>query len=268
MTDDEKEIDVKPSERPYQELKKQMEVLKRIQNDPNPDDMPSFKQLQELDDALEGTDGELAEESTQALADELQEIALRTTDDGHIECKIAGVEPDRNDRIKLSVELPTQDIVTFRLEKPVPWSEEYLFARIVDSCGYGAGDIGRLEGERIYLERADDPDIDEFTPRAHYRSARHATPIPAGEELGQRSNGWKLVDPAPEKAPRDGVPIWKEHSLPLAVAGLTGAVVMAAHTIAYWTALTVGQTLQLSVVAVMMAGLGYMIYDLYRGVSF
>ena len=206
----------------------------------------------------EATDGP---KSTSELADELAEISLRTNDEGQVECRIVDVKPYRNDNLALTVALPTRETVTFTLKKPVPWSSDFLFARLVEDFGYGAGDIDRLEDERVYLERAEEPNVEMFSPRDHFRSARRGKVIPPGEESGQRSNGWKLVDPAPEKAPRDGMPFWKEHERLLKGTGGTGVLLMAVHTLAYWTALTVADGLFLALIAGSTALLCYMAYE-------
>lgn len=187
------------------------------------------------------SDGEPADDgpaSTTALADELAEISLRTTDDGLVDCRIVGVDPHGDDEIALTVALPTREPVTFTLEKPLPWSREFLFARIVEDCGYGPGDIDRLEGERIYLERTGTRPSAASNPRPRARRAHRGYGRPRDDEPGQRSNGWRLVDPATVTGSRDGVslPVDRERAV-LGIGGLSVAF-MAASTVAYWTSLT------------------------------
>ena len=89
------------------------------------------------------------------LADELGRTRLRTTDDGYVEACVTALERVSAETVRLVVSLPTGESVAFRLEKPVPWSEEFLLARLVRDAGYDAATIDHLVGERVYLARGD-----------------------------------------------------------------------------------------------------------------
>ncbi|AEH39506.1 hypothetical protein [Halopiger xanaduensis] len=244
MTDSEKEIDVQPIDE--ETLGDRVEHARRMLEE-HGEDALSFDELQEHITKDENP------ETAEDLADELQEIALRTTDDGRVECKVTNVEPGAvSDRIKLTVALPTRDTVSFQLEKPVPWSEDFLFARIVEDCGYSAGDIHRLEDETVYLERVGTTPKAEMRAAARdalsqYRREWHSgRVVPPGEELGQRSNGWKLVDPDPPATQQ----AWLEREIirfrnrpTETVASGSAFVFVLASAIAYWLPISFGWAL-------------------------
>lgn len=97
--------------------------------------------------------------------------------------------------------LPHGGIVEFTLEKPIPWSEEFLLARIVDDVGYDATSISHLVDETVYVTRADledDPEVDWWTQPV----------LAAQSSLGDwftvddPGPQWRLVDPR-ERQTRD-----------------------------------------------------------------
>ncbi|MFC6720929.1 hypothetical protein ACFQGT_00075 [Natrialbaceae archaeon GCM10025810] len=201
-------------------------------------------------------------ETATDLSDELQEIALRTTDEGYVEARITDVKPLSSGRLTLTVELPTRETVTFCLEKPVPWSDEFLFARIVEDCGYGPGDVHRLEGERVYLERVSDERVDPYANPTMWEFQR-AFEGHTREDRGCTSNGWKLVDPKPEKAPRRGVPFWFRHRTVLEAVGVVVLGLLLGHTIAFYGGGTVADVLLLSSITISGLLAGSLLARLY-----
>ncbi len=89
------------------------------------------------------------------LADELGRIDLQTTPAGYVESRVTDIESIDERTVRLEVTLPHDRTVTFDLEKPIPWSQEFLLARLVEDVGYDAASIEYLIGERVYLARTD-----------------------------------------------------------------------------------------------------------------
>lgn len=136
-----------------------------------------------------------------ALEDELGRIDLLTTPDGYVEGRVTGLESVDDRTVRLEVTLPHDEVAVFTLEKPIPWSEQYLLARIVEDVGYDAASIGHLVGESIYLARIDrDTRAGEdawWTPLT-----RRAGDAVVASLMGDRyrleephSPEWRLVDP-------------------------------------------------------------------------
>lgn len=133
------------------------------------------------------------------LADELGRTRLRTTDDGYVEARVTALERVSAETVRLVVSLPTGESVAFRLEKPVPWSEEFLLARLVRDAGYDAATVDHLVGERVYLARGDPIEEDGVwaegtgTVPDTYRGVAAAIGLGDFVDTGPR---WRLVDPA------------------------------------------------------------------------
>ncbi|ELZ11492.1 hypothetical protein [Natrialba aegyptia] len=89
------------------------------------------------------------------LADELGRIDVMTTPEGYVEGRITDVTPLDATTVELTVLLPHGETRSFALEKPIPWSEEFLLARLVADIGYDAASIDHIIGEPVYLVRTD-----------------------------------------------------------------------------------------------------------------
>lgn len=138
-------------------------------------------------------------DDAEQLADELGRTQLRTTDAGYVEARVTGLERVDTETVRLVALLPTGESVAFRLDKPVPWSEEFLLARLVGDTGYDAATVDHLVGERVYLARGDPIDEDGVwaegtgTVPTAYRSVASAIGLDEFVDTGPQ---WRLVDPA------------------------------------------------------------------------
>lgn len=136
------------------------------------------------------------------LEDELGRIDLVTTPEGYVEGRVSGLSAVDETTVRLAVTLPHDRTVTFDLEKPIPWIDEFLLVRIVEDVGYDAASVGHLVGETIYLARTD---VGEGA--ADDSGGWWTTPVRfAGEAVLSSLDGrlrieedrapeWRLVDP-------------------------------------------------------------------------
>lgn len=90
-----------------------------------------------------------------AVGDELGRLDLRTTPEGYVEATVTDLRSVDETTVTLEVTLPHGTTTEFRLEKPIPWSREFLLARIVEDVGYEAASIEYIVGESVYVERID-----------------------------------------------------------------------------------------------------------------
>ncbi|MFP8952016.1 hypothetical protein ACLI4Z_03445 [Natrialbaceae archaeon A-arb3/5] len=160
-----------------------------------------------------GVTGETDEETPpQRLEDELGRVDVRTTAEGYVEGRVTDIESVDESTVRLEVTLPHDEVATFTLEKPIPWSEEFLLARIVEDVGYGANSISHLVGERIYLTRADlEPDAADRGDGSWWsdpvRSAGDALLASVGSRFRlemDRAPEWRLVDPRERRSDAHG----------------------------------------------------------------
>lgn len=143
------------------------------------------------------------------LGDELGRVDLRTTPEGYVEGRVTDLESVDGRTVRLEVSLPHGEVTTFDLEKPIPWSREFLLARIVEDVGYDASSIDHLVGESVYLTRADLEDAEEEDwLAASMRAANEALaaslpPWLAAVVGGEADHGpeWRLVDPRERPEP-------------------------------------------------------------------
>ncbi|APX98296.1 hypothetical protein BB347_15705 [Natronorubrum daqingense] len=150
-------------------------------------------------DRLEESAGESVSEG--ALADELGRVDVMTTPEGYVEGRItdvAGLDPTT---VELTVALPHGETVSFPLEKPIPWSREFLLARLVEDVGYDAASIDHIVGEPVYVQRTDlEPDDEEWwTWESSLQTASDAllSSLSGGRYRLERAQApeWRLVDP-------------------------------------------------------------------------
>ncbi|WP_207890211.1 hypothetical protein [Natrarchaeobius chitinivorans] len=150
------------------------------------------------------TSGTDRDSATRRLEEELGRIDLETTEAGYVEGRITGLESIDETRVLLEVTLPHGQTEEFVLEKPIPWSTEFLLARIVEDVGYDATSLSHVVGERVYLERTD---LEEEAGGGGdlptwLTTSAHAIGEVALSALGgrfhleeRRSPEWRLVDP-------------------------------------------------------------------------
>lgn len=151
-------------------------------------------------DPLEGADS-----PERRLEDELGRIDLLTTPEGYVEGRVTELTAIDETSVRLEVALPHDERVAFTLEKPIPWSEEFLLARIVEDVGYDAASVGHLVGETVYLTRTDvgpEADEDDDWLSASIRATGDAVLASLSPALSDRfgfetdrSPQWRLVDP-------------------------------------------------------------------------
>ncbi|WP_255170678.1 hypothetical protein [Natrononativus amylolyticus] len=203
-------------------------------------------------------DDDSVDDSADRLADELGRVHLRTTPEGYVEGRVTDLESTDATTVWLAVELPHGERVTFDLEKPIPWSQEFLLARIVEDVGYDASSIDHLVGESVYLVRTDvGEDADDATDwwTLSVRTAGNAMLASLSDHLrleDERGPEWRLVDPLERPAPpEDGL---SDDLLATAALGLAllGPVVAAAGAA---VGLTGGVVVSSAVVGAMLAGL-------------
>lgn len=181
------------------------------------------------------------------LEDELGRIDLSTTPEGYVEGRVTAVESVDSRTVRLEVALPHGPRVAFDVEKPIPWSEEFLLARIVEDVGYDAASVGHLRGETVYLTRTDtgeepggwrvwlgiEDSIEALPPAVREPIDRLLAP--------ERSPQWRLVDPAERPSPTEDEPAVSQTTaagaiLAGALLAVAGAAVVAAGGVAIPTA--------------------------------
>ena len=158
-------------------------------------------------------DGTWSEPSDRTLGDELGQIDVVTTPEGYVEGRVTGLESLDAGTVHLEVELPNEERVSFRLDKPIPWSREFLLARIVEDVGYDAASVDYLVGEPVFLARTDaGPAADEETEdrwQAWIYDAGDSVLSVFGDRYRRENDPgpeWRLVDPlelpSREESPR------------------------------------------------------------------
>ena len=220
--------------------------------------------VEDRDDFLEGgndivdtDDGhhspQLSRTADSDLADELGRIAIRSTPEGHVEARVSALESEDETTLRLSVVLPHGRTASFVLEKPIPWSEEFLLARIVDRLGYDAASIDHVVGETVYMTRTDVGTVEETGGgfRKPYRLAADLLRTTLGGRFDGRETRptWRLVDPRerpdPDEATRPDdttVPVAVVAVILGTIAAAVGAIVGTTGSLAI-TAAAVGYTL-------------------------
>ncbi|TYT61932.1 hypothetical protein [Natrialba swarupiae] len=147
---------------------------------------------------------------TRELEEELGRIDLETTPEGYVEGRVSALESLDETRVRLEVTLPHGEVLEFVLEKPIPWSEEFLLARIVEDVGYDATSISHIVGEGIPLVRTDAGANAEDDAPDWKTTTVHAVGDVILSSLGgryqleeRRSPEWRLVDPLERRAHED-----------------------------------------------------------------
>ncbi|GAB3036888.1 hypothetical protein [Natronobiforma cellulositropha] len=182
-----------------------------------------------------------------ALEDELGRIDLLTTPEGYVEGRVSGLTSLDESTVELEVRLPHDALVTFTLEKPIPWSSEYLFARIVEDVGYDAASVGHLVGEPVYVTRADrEEEAASWLEALGWEDLLESLGPYVGYEP-ERTPQWRLVDPLerpdppPEGLSTETVATLGTGAVLLgvvaavvgAIVGVTGGVVLSSAVLAY-----------------------------------
>ncbi|ELY87226.1 hypothetical protein [Natrialba taiwanensis] len=194
------------------------------------------------------------------LADELGRIDVMTTPEGYVEGRITDVTAIDATTVALTVSLPHGETRSFTLEKPIPWSEEFLLARLVADIGYDAASIDHIIGEPVYLVRTD---VRPETPPNETGTEPDwwATSLQAASDaiLSSLSGGryrietttepeWQLVDPLdrPDASPTESTDT---------TADLVGTGLILAGTITAAAGAVVGATGELVVSSSVLASL-------------
>ena len=109
------------------------------------------------------------------LADELLEHEFDAPGNG-VYAEVISID-ERDGAIVMTADLPGDERIVERFEKPLPWSDEFAFARIVEAAGYGSATLDHLVGERVPVERVHDewrfvdPGRDESAMIRYWRPA-------------------------------------------------------------------------------------------------
>lgn len=208
---------------------------------------------------------ESPEESARRLGDELGRVHLRTTPEGYVEGRVTALESVDATTVRLAVELPHGEGVTFDLEKPIPWSTEFLLARIVEDVGYDASSIDHLIGERIYLVRTDvgdEADDSRDWWSASVRAAGNAMLSSLSDSLrleDDRGPEWRLVDPLERPQPAETGPSRDLLATIATGLALLGPVVAALGAV---VGLTGGVVVSSAVAGATLAGLALTLFGL------
>jgi len=195
-----------------------------------------------------------------SLGDELGSLRIHTTPEGYVEGRVTGIESVDASTARLTVALPHGQTVEFTLEKPIPWSREFLLARIVEDVGYDAASVEYLVGETVYVERTDaGPTADEDGTR--WASTLAATGNALLSTVGGRYRieadaepEWRLVDP-PERPSDDDAEPSSTVGVGLVVLGVLVAALGAAVGATGGVALT-GGVLAAALVGLLLAFVG------------
>ncbi len=161
------------------------------------------------------------------LGDELGRLDLATTANGYVEALITDLESIDETTISLTVRLPHDQLVTFDLEKPIPWSRDFLFARLVEDVGYDAASVDHLVGERVYLKRTDlGEEASKPTWLESLRTAGGTMLSAVADDLTHTEGPqWRLVDPRERRPePTDS----SERTVTIATTLVVGGVLLAA----------------------------------------
>ncbi|MDJ1432124.1 hypothetical protein [Halostagnicola sp. A-GB9-2] len=191
------------------------------------------------------------------LGDELGRIDVMSTPEGYVEGRVTDLETVDETTVRLEVALPHGRTTSFALEKPIPWSEEFLLARIVEDVGYDAASVSHLVGESVFVTRADLEDDDTTgwdglwtsSARVAGRTVNSLLESSLGGRFEKTETGptWRLVDPRErpdpvEEGDSDAVTVSIALAFILvgvvaaaagAVFGVTGSVVVSSAAIAY-----------------------------------
>ncbi|MEY7848938.1 hypothetical protein AB7C87_06990 [Natrarchaeobius sp. A-rgal3] len=176
-------------------------IAERERRDPDP--------FADRDDRHGGRAGDEFDSPTRRLEEELGRIDLETTPDGYVEGRISDLESIDESRVRLEVTLPHGEVLEFHLEKPIPWSTEFLLARIVEDVGYDATSISYVVGERIPLKRTDLEEdaadaADWKTTTAHAVGEAILSSLGGRFHLAEQPNPeWRLVDPLERRTLED-----------------------------------------------------------------
>ncbi|AHG01154.1 hypothetical protein HALLA_18275 [Halostagnicola larsenii XH-48] len=226
MTDDEREIEI------------DVETNDDRSADESPDDGISSEG--EFETAPWSTDPNPLEDrdgvQPRDLEDELGRIDVMSTPEGYVEGRVTDLETVDETTVRLEVALPHGRTTSFALEKPIPWSDEFLLARIVEDVGYDAASVGHLVGESVFVTRADlENDADEWdglratAARAAGRTVNSLLEASLGGRFERTETGptWRLVDPLerPDPIEDDGFDALSVSiALGLVLAGVLAAV--------------------------------------------
>jgi hypothetical protein len=96
------------------------------------------------------SEGVSSDDSSEFI-DELYTTELQSTD-GWLEGEVTQIEPTaEGEQLSMSVMVGTGETVTWTLETPDVWTDEYLFVRLAEQYDYGAGAIDLLAGETLRI---------------------------------------------------------------------------------------------------------------------
>ena len=208
-------------------------------------------------------DREPPNDASRDLADELGRIDVMTTPEGYVEGRVTDVGAVDETTVRLTVALPHGETTAFTLEKPIPWSREFLLARIVEDVGYDAASIDHVVGDAVYVQRTDRETDDDAWWDSSVQAASDAllSSLSGGRYRLERDTSpeWRLVDPL--ERPDATSEVSEEMTADLVGAGLVlvGTVVAAAGAV---VGATGGLVLSAAVVGYALVGLLLVLFGL------
>lgn len=212
-SDGEIEIDVESEDRPTDRDRRASHSHDRTTrhehdvSDRQPSDASGDSQRDWADSRSQATRRSQPTESN--LADELGRIDIMTTPEGYIEGRITDITAIDKTTVQLIATLPHGERVSFTLDKPIPWSEEFLLARLVEDVGYDAASIDHIVGEPVYLKRlSDDHDTGWWESSVHTVGDAVVSTISGGRYRLDHEGAprWRLVDPLERPEPTTNDP--------------------------------------------------------------
>lgn len=91
------------------------------------------------------------------FTDEFAAIADATVDDRTVKAEIWELTETEGGKIKMTARLPDGSKPSRKFQKPIPWSDEFALARLVEDRGYNPSSYTALEGDEILLRSKSDP---------------------------------------------------------------------------------------------------------------
>jgi tetrahydromethanopterin S-methyltransferase subunit B len=112
------------------------------ESDPDPSERQTSQSIPSVD---------VSSAALSELTDELYTVE-RQTDNGWFAGEVTQIEPTaEGEQLAMSVMLANNGTVTWTLETPNDWTDEYLFVRLAEQYDYGAGAIELLVGETLRI---------------------------------------------------------------------------------------------------------------------
>jgi hypothetical protein len=124
------------------------------------------------------------------LVDELYTAELQSKD-GWLAGEVTQIEPtDEGEQLAMSVMVGTGETVTWMLDTPDVWTDEYLFVRLAEQYDYGAGAIELLVGETLRIRPDTGASDGTLDTTGTWELDAPAQSVPLSSRLGVISNSF------------------------------------------------------------------------------